>query len=127
LEPHDQTLDWRRVAEGILLAAEQMQYPDGEFAGCLPDSFEIAEQRRLPVPINPCVLIALRQRLAAKLDSLDVTAGEGHRVASPFPVTISGDSAVVEGIAGLDYQLLVDGKVVDVKSEGVDRVRLPVR
>ena len=35
LAPHDDTLDWKQVAEGILVCGEQMQYPDGpSMAAC---------------------------------------------------------------------------------------------
>ena len=43
LMPYDTTLHWRQVAEGILIAAEQMQYPDGQYAGCVPDSFDLLD------------------------------------------------------------------------------------
>ena len=53
LAPYDDTLDWKRVAEGILICGEQMQYPDGPSIGCLPDVFELESQSRRPADINP--------------------------------------------------------------------------
>jgi hypothetical protein len=64
LAGHDRTVDWRRVAEGITAAAERMQWPDGPFAGCLPDSFGLASQARNGPMINPGAVLALRLALA---------------------------------------------------------------
>ena len=125
LAPHDDTLDWRRVAEGILVCSEQMQYPDGEYAGALPDSFSLADQRRNPAAVNPCVLVALRLRLAGELDALAVAAAGRHRVVAPFPVTIRDGRAVVNGRPGVAYEAVIDGaRVVKVASQGEDRMDL---
>ena len=49
----------------------------------------------------------------------------GRRVASPFPVEIRDGCAVVRAKPGARYQVLVDGRrVVDVTSEGTDRIPL---
>jgi hypothetical protein len=125
LMPHDKTLNWRQVAEGILIAAEQMQYPDGEYAGCVPDSFSLAEQRRNPWNINPCAIVSLRLVLEGKLDALAVAATDGRRVVAPFPVTIRGSKAHIRAKEGVAYQVLVDGsRVLDVRSHGEDVVSL---
>ena len=122
---YDATLPWRQVAEGILVAAEQMQYPDGPYAGCLPDSFDLATQTRRPSRINPCALVSLRLVLEGRLDSLDVAAGDGHRIVAPFPVTIRGGKAHIHARPGVAYQAVVDGgRVVDVTSRGEDIVPL---
>jgi hypothetical protein len=121
LAPHDRTLDWKQLATGILIAAEQMQYPDGEFAGCVPDSFHLAEQRRNPWNINPCAIVSLRLVLEGKLDSLAVAAADGHRVVAPYPVTLSGGKAHITAPAGTQYEVLVDGsRIVPVTSRGND-------
>ncbi|MBI4618501.1 MAG: hypothetical protein HY720_33195, partial [Planctomycetes bacterium] len=125
LVPHDDALDWKKLAEGILLAAEQMQYPDGPLAGCLPDVFDLASQARLGPSINPCALASLRLVLAGELDSLAVVTGDGHRVLAPFPVEIRDGRAIVRAPAGATYQVLVDGeRVVDVTSTGEDSIPL---
>jgi hypothetical protein len=125
LMPYDKVLNWRQVAEGILIAAEQMQYPDGEYAGCVPDSFSLAEQRRNPWNINPCAIVSLRLVLEGKLDALAVAAADGHRVVAPFPATIRSGKAHVRAKEGVAYQVLVDGRrVVDVRSRGEDVVPL---
>ncbi len=125
LVPYDKTLNWRQLAEGILITAEQMQYPDGEFAGCVPDSFSLAEQQRNPWNINPCAIVSLRLVVEGKLDSLAVAVADGHRVVAPFPVTLRGGKAVIHARKGVAYQVLVDGRrVVDVTSQGDDTVPL---
>jgi hypothetical protein len=124
LAPHDQSLDWNHLARGILASAEQQQYPDGAWAGLLPDSFVIKTQTRNPVRINPCAIASLRLVLDGQLDSLAVAAEGKRRVAAPFPVTIRDGKAFIQAPPGLKYQLLVNGNVVDVAPEANDRVPL---
>jgi hypothetical protein len=121
LAPHDRTLDWNHLARGILIAAEQMQYPDGKNAGLLPDSFRLDTQSRNGPNINPCALASLRMVLDGKLDSLCVASDHHHRVAAPFPVVIRDGAAQVQGIGATQYQVLIDGRrVVSVESKGED-------
>ena len=125
LAPHDHALDWRQLAEGILRAAERMQYPDGPLAGCLPDVFSLPDQQRSGPSINPCALVSLRLALDGEVDSLAVTADGPHRVVSPFPVRIEGGKALVKARPGVKYQVLIDGaRIVDVESQGEDAVPL---
>lgn len=125
LAPYDDTLDWRKVAEGILICGEQMQYPDGPSVGCLPDVFELSSQSRRPADINPGALVSLRLLIAGQLDSLAVAANDQHRVVAPFPVEIRDGAAHVSGQAGVKYQVLIDGtRVVDVTSQGRDVIPL---
>jgi len=128
LAPHDKTLDWRKVAEGILVAGEQMQYTKGPSKGCLPDVFHLAAQIRAPADINPCALVSLRLQIEGKLDSLAVAANKKHRVVAPFPVAIRGGVAVVRARKGSRYQVVINGKrIVTVESKGVDRIPLTAR
>jgi len=123
LAPMDPSFDWKQVATGILLTAEQMQYPDGPYAGCVPDSFNLAEQHRNPAAINPCAVVSLRLRLEGQLDALDCAIANGHRVVAPFPVAWIGNRAVIQGREGVSYQAVVDGRrVVELKSRGVDEI-----
>jgi hypothetical protein len=124
LAPHDETLDWNHLARGILIAGQQMQYPDGPLVGCLPDIFELRSQNRGGPSINPCALVSLQLVLDRELDSLDVAVGGDHRVAAPFPVTIRGNEAHVEAREGVKYQVLIDGeRILDVDSRGKDVLR----
>jgi hypothetical protein len=121
LAPYEQSLDWKHLARGILIAGEQMQYRSGPDAGLLPDSFALATQQRNPWRINPCAWVSLRLVLDGELDSLAVASDGGRRVAAPFPVTIGQGQAHVQGRAGTKYQVLVDGRrIVDVRSQGDD-------
>ena len=125
LAPHDDSLDWNRLARGILHCAEQMQYPDGPHAGLLPDAFILDGQQRLPARINPCALVSLRLVLDGKLDFLSVASDKQHRVAAPFPVTLRDGKAHIRALRGTKYQVLIDGKkIVDVTSQGDDVVPL---
>ena len=125
LAPHDQTLDWNHLAKGILLSGEQQQYPDGDYVGLLPDSFNLRAQRRQPADINPCALFSLRTRLNGQVDSLDVATVDGHRVAAPFHVAADEGRATIAASVGTRYQVLVDGlRIIDVVSEGNDVIDL---
>jgi hypothetical protein len=120
LAPYDSSVDWKHLARGILVAAEQMQFPAGPNAGLLPDSFELKEQERRPWLINPCALVSLQMALDGQVDSLVVVREGSHRVVAPFPITCRDGKAVIHGKAGLTYQVILDGRVVDVKSQGED-------
>ncbi len=128
LAPYDDSLDWNHLARGILLSAEQQQYPDGPYVGLLPDSFNLPHQRRQPADINPCALVSLRTVLDGGLDFLSVATDGKHRIAAPFPVTIRDGKAHIQGRPNVHYQVIIDGsQVVDVASQGEDVVRLPWR
>jgi hypothetical protein len=128
LAPHEKTLDWNQVARGILISAQQQQYPDGPHVGLLPDSFNLPYQRRQPADINPCALVSLQMALDGQVDFLSVAVDGDRRVAAPYPVTLRDGTACVDGKKGIVYQLIVDGKtIIDVNSQGKDEVRLPPR
>jgi hypothetical protein len=102
-----------------------MQYPEGLYAGCLPDSFDLAGQERRGPAINPCTLVYLRRRLEGKPVGLSCASDARHRVVAPFAVTIDGAKAVVQAEAGLRYQVLIDGqRIVSVDSQGTDLIAL---
>jgi hypothetical protein len=125
LAPHDNTLEWRKLSEGILIAAEQMQYVSGDSIGCLPDSWDLEDQSPRPYDINPCALVSLRRRLDGNVDSVAVATDGKFRVVAPFPVEIAGDKAIIKGQKGLRYQILLNGKrIIDVRSQGRDLVAL---
>jgi hypothetical protein len=125
LAPHDDSLDWNHLARGILISAEQQQYPDGQYVGLLPDSIELETQERRPWRINPCALVSLRLVLDGRLDSLALATDGKHRVVAPFPVAIRDGKAHVEAKEGVTYQVLIDGeRIVDVESHGRDVVSL---
>jgi hypothetical protein len=128
LAPLDHSMDWKRTATGILTTAEQMQYPSGQFAGCEPDSFNLVQQARNGPAINPCAIVSLRLALEGKLDSLAVATGAGHRIVAPFPVSIHGDQAHIEGRQGVAYEVVVDGaRIVHVSSLGEDSIPLAAK
>jgi hypothetical protein len=125
LAEYDRTLNWRRLAEGILRAAQQMQWPDGQFIGCLPDSFELLGQQRLEAAINPCALVFLQRRLAGLHNDLYLATTENHRLVAPFPVSIQERRATLNGAVGITYDVLIDGeRSLTIKSKGVDVVDL---
>ena len=125
LAPHEKTLDWARVARGILIAGEQMRPTTGPWLGTLPDSWDLASQTGRPWMINPSALVFLRMTLDGGAPGLSVATAGGRRVTAPYPVAIKDGRAIVRAKAGAAYQLLIDGKrIVDVKSHGTDEVPL---
>ncbi|NUQ66563.1 MAG: hypothetical protein HUU20_29220, partial [Pirellulales bacterium] len=123
LAPYDDSLDWNHLARGILISAEQQQYPDGKWAGLLPDSLVLQTQERRPWNINPCAVVSLRMALDGELDSLAVAVDGKHRIVAPFPVTLREGKARIQARPGVKYQVLIDGeKIVDVTSQGDDVV-----
>ena len=120
----DDTLDWRRLATGILRAAQQMQYPDGPLVGCLPDWFRLPAQERGGPSINPVTLVRVAAALAGAADDLAVVVGHGHRVAAPFPVSVTAGRAVVQARPGAVYQVLIDGGLRSITSVGRDVIAL---
>jgi hypothetical protein len=132
LAPHDDSFPWEKLARGILIAAEQMQYPttpenpdDARWVGLLPDAFELSRQERRPWRINPCALVSLRLKLDGRLDALSTATDGHHRVTAPYPVAIENGQAIVDARAGTTYQVIVDGeRVIDVRSNGRDVVPL---
>ncbi|MCX7887743.1 MAG: hypothetical protein N3B01_10905, partial [Verrucomicrobiae bacterium] len=126
LAPHDRTLDWTHIAKGILIAAEQMQWPDGPYVGCLPDYIVIPTQKRAPAPVTPNLLAMLRLRLSGEPDSLVVAANHKHRIVAPFPIELRTDKAIIHARRGTSYQLLVNGSVKGpIHSQGTDLIDLP--
>ena len=125
LAPHDRTLDWRKIAEGILISGQQQQYPDGEKAGCFPDIFSLTTQKRAGPTINPVPIVVLRAVLDGETPGLSVAVAAGRRVVAPFPVTIGDGKARIRARAGVTYQVIVDGeRIVDVVSRGLDLIEL---
>jgi hypothetical protein len=126
LAPHDKTLDWKKIGEGILITAERMQYTEGPSIGLLPDAYKLETQVPLPFDINPSVLVMQRRRLQGELASLAVVVSEDkkYRVVSPYKTKIEGGVAVMEGAVGTTYQIIVNGDVKTVESKGTDRVAL---
>jgi hypothetical protein len=125
LAPHDPSFDWKHLAGGLLVAAEQMQYPAGPRAGCLPDFYLLREQRQAGPSLNPSLIVSLQWALAGKIDGLAVASNARHRIVAPFPVSIDGDVARVQGEAGAHYQVLIDNqRVVDLTSRGSDTIAL---
>ncbi|MDR0335704.1 MAG: glycoside hydrolase family 127 protein [Planctomycetaceae bacterium] len=132
LAKHDQTLDWQKIAEAILIVAEQMQYPEGQSIGLLPDSFNLEYQQRNIADINPTVLVMQRRYLQGQLESIDIALSKDSkfRIVSPFRTTIETDSngknvAVIEAVAGITYQIIINGNTIKtVTSQGTDRIGL---
>ncbi|MBM4033802.1 MAG: hypothetical protein FJ291_18745 [Planctomycetes bacterium] len=125
LAPYDKTLGWSHLARGILISAEQQEYPDGKLAGTLPDSFVLAAQRRQGPNINPCAFVSLRLVLDGQLDSLALATDGKRRVLAPFPVELRDGKAHVKAAKGVAYQILIDGhRIRDIQSEGTDIVLL---
>ena len=65
LAEHDETLDWRHLARGILISGEQQQYTGGNSRGLLADSITLGNQELHPYDINPTALVSLLSGVTA--------------------------------------------------------------
>ena len=125
LSQFDQTTDWKRLATGILHAAELMQYPDGPFVGCIPESFAIRNQERRLGKLNPASLVSLRLAVEGKLDSFAVLVDDRDRFLSPYPIRFTKTGAVetFDAPPGRPFQILRNGiQIFDTVGSGTVRV-----
>ncbi|MGL6226297.1 MAG: hypothetical protein ACRC10_06685 [Thermoguttaceae bacterium] len=127
LAPYDSTFDWKQIAKGLLIAAEQMQYADGPYAGCLPDEFLIEGQLRQSSHLNPCGLVSLQLAIEGKVDSLTAVSSGNDTIAAPFPIQANKRGVVVRDVpSGLRFEMLINGQqVIPVQGSGSgkDQVR----
>ncbi|MGL6195196.1 MAG: hypothetical protein ACRC2T_10290 [Thermoguttaceae bacterium] len=126
LAPYDDTLNWKQIADGILISAEKQQYTSGASIGLLPDSFTLKSQTPNPFDINPCVLEMLRRKSRGELANVDVQTDETgkYRIVSPYKMKINGKNVVIDGKAGTTYQILINGEPKTIESKGNDTVAL---
>lgn len=128
LAKYDATLDWARIADGIVSCAE-CQLHDGEidagFNGLLPDSVDVATQRAYACYFPPTSTWVLRNMLSGREADVSVADVNGLRIAAPFPCHAEGNELVVEGKAGVGYQIVLGGEEIrEIESQGVDRIRI---
>ena len=125
LAAHDRTLNWSKLAEGILRCAEQMQYTDGRYVGCLPDSVIVSTQERFGPSINPAAIVSLRRRLSGKPDGAYVIRTERGPVVGPFPMERAGQRIIVHSIRGVGYEVLLPGaRTRRISASGKDVIQL---
>ncbi|MCL2347243.1 MAG: hypothetical protein FWC50_03165 [Planctomycetaceae bacterium] len=129
LAKHDDTLDWRKIARGILHTAEAMQFESGPFIGCIPDAYSLNRQESISWHVNPATLVSLRWALETPPDSYMVLVDGDFRIASPFATRLTRKGIVITGApAGIAYQLLINGnQVIDVKASGTSEDFVPLK
>lgn len=116
LAPHDRTLDWPKLAEGILISAEQQIYTEGQSIGLLADSLTLESQQLHPFDINPSTVADLRLRIEGRPAGLFFAGDGDNRVVSPFPVRFENETLTFEPSPSRDFQILIGGeRVIDVK------------
>lgn len=124
LDKYDKTLDWRKIAEGIVASAECQLCVREDLIGLLPDSFQIDTQERYPCYINPCVVYMLRRILDGEHTNMSVVDVKGVRLASPFPAKVEGDVVKISAPKGVSYQIMINGEEIrTVESQGEDEIR----
>ena len=124
LAKHDDALDWKKIAEGIVASAECQLCVKDDLIGLLPDSVQTDTQERFAPYINPCVVHMLRSALEGKQTSLSVVDIDGKRVAAPFPMKIENGGVKIFAKKGLVYQIMIDGEEIrTIESQGEDFVR----
>jgi hypothetical protein len=121
LANYDKSIDWSKIATGILHASEKMQFTNGNNIGCLPDMFTIESQDGNPQGINPVAIAILRLTIEQKPATLFVLVDRGNRYVSPFPLKV-----VRRGIEATNvppdqaFQILCNGgKIVNARGNGI--------
>lgn len=123
--PCDQSLDWRKIAEGIVLSGQQQQYREGNSIGLLPDSISMADQVRFSYDINPSALHLLHRMARNQFTNVDVKITEkGNRIVAPFPITIKNETVFIKAKNGVKYDVWVNNKVQKIVSRGTDQLEL---
>ena len=129
LGQYDTSIDWLKIARGILHSAEALQFESGPYIGCIPDGFSLVTQESVSWKVNPTPLAALRWLLDTGHEGCAVIHDRNIRVVSPFPAKLTRDGVVVEGAPeGVSYQLLINGsQVIDVQGNKNGRNFVPIK
>jgi hypothetical protein len=129
LGKYDKSIEWLKIARGILLAVETVQFESGPAIGCIPDGFSLETQESVSWKVNPAPLAALRWLLDTSHDGCTVIHDRNIRVVSPFPTKLTRDGVVVEGAPqGMNFQLLVNGsQVINVQGNKEGRNFVPIK
>ncbi|MDR0520828.1 MAG: hypothetical protein LBH00_03120 [Planctomycetaceae bacterium] len=110
LAKNDKEIDWKKPAKGILHAAEKLQFTDGIEAGCIPEKFDLIEQKITGDKINPCAMVSLRWAVEGKTDSLFVLTDGKERYVSPYAMKKTAKGIVSADVpAGQKFQILRNG------------------
>jgi hypothetical protein len=70
------------------------------------------------------MLIQFQRRFAGKPCGIYVARDKENIVTSPFPVKIKSGKAMIDAQKGLDYQVIINQKVRNVKSKGIDVIKI---
>jgi len=129
LGKYDKSIDWLKIARGILHSAESVQLESGPYIGCLPDGFSLETQEPVSWKVNPAPLAALRWLLDTSHDGCAVIHDRSIRAVSPFPIKLTRDGVVVEGAPeGMKFQLLINGnQVINLQGNKEGRIFVPVK
>lgn len=125
---YDQTLDWHKIARGLLHAAETVQIESGPNMGCLPDCFSLETLESVSWHLNPASIVSLRLLLDAPPESLVVAFEDSTRVVSPFPVKSGKGGLIITDVPeGQKFQILINGlQVINVQNHG-EEIVVPIR
>jgi hypothetical protein len=121
LAQHDKSIDWAKIATGILHASEKMQFTNGNNIGCLPDTFAIESQYGSELGINPSAISTLRLTIEKKPSTLFVLTDRGNRYVSPFPLKSTKKGIEATNVP-LDqpFQILANGnKIINARGNGI--------
>jgi len=126
---YDKSIDWPKIARGILHSAEALQFTSGPSIGCIPDGFSLTTQEPISWKVNPAPLAALRWLLDTGYDGCTVVHDRNIHVVSPFPAKLARDGVIVEGAPeGVSYQLLINGsQVIDAYGNKEGRDFVPIK
>ena len=128
LSRYDKSFDWRRLADGIVSCAE-LQLHDGpvdaSFNGLLPDSVDLATQRKYGGFFNPSSVWILRNMLEGRPYDASVVDVAGRRIVAPFPMRVNEqkDGVIIGAKKGTVYYVMLDGtEFRRIESVGDDEI-----
>ena len=126
---YDKSVDWQKIARGILHAAEALQWESGPFIGCIPDGFSLETQESISWNVNPAPIVSLRWLLDTTHDGYAVVNDQNLHLVSPFPIKLTRGGVIVEGIPeSTKIQLLINGsQVLDVQGNREGRNFVPMK
>ncbi|MDR2346069.1 MAG: hypothetical protein LBE18_08385 [Planctomycetaceae bacterium] len=121
LSIYDKSIDWLKIATGILHATEKMQFTNGNNIGCLPDMFNIDSQHGSTTGINPVAIAILRLTIEQKPGTLFILIDHGDRYVSPFPLKTTKRGIEAANVPPEQFfQILCNGgRIINARGNGL--------
>lgn len=109
----DTTLDWKRIACGIVAAVEAKQWVDGPNVGCVPEFVEVETGRLSVAGISPVDVAHMRMLCENFPVELSLLSNSRERIIGPYPMRFAERGIDVGSVpTGQKFQILLQGRDV---------------